>query len=143
MATTIFQALNHQLRANGISELIRGLEYAIGTTGNHPQSIILTLINEKLELHAMPEQGRVGSLTQQTHRHQDNLKTKMHQLSNHEISILKLIASHKTSKEIAAELFISPKTVANHRTNIARKLGLSGEQNSLLKWAIENKELLV
>lgn len=63
-------------------------------------------------------------------------------LSNHEINILKLIARQKTSSEIADMLFISPKTVSNHRSNISKKLELSGEQNSLLKWAIEHRELL-
>ena len=61
------------------------------------------------------------------------------ELSNHEINIVKLIAQQKTSAEIASMLFISPKTVANHRTNISKKLNLSGEQNGLLKWALEHK----
>ncbi|MEZ4988685.1 MAG: response regulator transcription factor [Saprospiraceae bacterium] len=63
-------------------------------------------------------------------------------LSNQEANILKLIACQKTSIEIARMLFISPKTVANHRTNICKKLNLKSVQNSLLKWAIEHKELL-
>lgn len=63
-------------------------------------------------------------------------------LSEHEINILKLIAQQKTTSEIASMLFISPKTVGNHRSNISKKLGLSGEQNGLLKWAMSRKELL-
>lgn len=63
-------------------------------------------------------------------------------LSDHEINILKLIAQQKTSSEIASMLFISPKTVSNHRSNISKKLGLSGEQNGLLKWAMSQKALL-
>ncbi|MFK8037641.1 MAG: response regulator [Crocinitomicaceae bacterium] len=43
-------------------------------------------------------------------------------LSKREIEIIKLIASGMTNKEIAKELFISPKTVDTHRTNIMRKL---------------------
>ncbi len=58
-----------------------------------------------------------------------------------EFRILKLIAGNKTSKEIASDLCISIKTVENHRTNIIKKLGLSGN-NALLKFAIENKSLL-
>ena len=65
----------------------------------------------------------------------DNLSTK-------ELNILRLIARQKTSMEIADMLFISPKTVANHRSNISKKLSLSGEQNGLLKWAIEHRHLL-
>lgn len=63
-------------------------------------------------------------------------------LSAHEINILKLIAMNKTSTQIADMLFISPKTVANHRTNISKKLQLDGQQNGLLKWALEHKEHL-
>jgi DNA-binding NarL/FixJ family response regulator len=58
-----------------------------------------------------------------------------------EIRILKLIAGNMTSKEIANDLCISFKTVESHRTNIARKLGLSGF-NALLRFAIEHKSLL-
>jgi len=52
--------------------------------------------------------------------------------------ILKLIADDKTSKEIAAELFISPRTVETHRTNICRKLDLSGSL-ALVKFAVTHK----
>ncbi len=67
----------------------------------------------------------------------------INQLTDHEMNILKLISMQKTSSEIADMLFISPKTVSNHRSNIGKKLALSGEQNSLLIWAIENKELFI
>ena len=52
--------------------------------------------------------------------------------------ILKLIANDKTSKEIAAKLFISPRTVETHRTNICRKLNLSGSL-ALVKFAVTHK----
>lgn len=75
--------------------------------------------------------------------HQKKLKDSiLSTLSDHELNILKLIARQKNTDEIAEMLFISPKTVSNHRANISKKLGLSGEQNGLLKWAIEHKDLL-
>jgi DNA-binding NarL/FixJ family response regulator len=55
--------------------------------------------------------------------------------------ILKLIAEEKTSKEIAEELFISPRTVETHRTNIARKLELHGSL-ALIKFAVTHKSEL-
>jgi DNA-binding NarL/FixJ family response regulator len=55
--------------------------------------------------------------------------------------ILKLIASDKTSKEIAEALGLSPRTVENHRTNMSAKLGLQGS-HSLLKFAFENRSRL-
>lgn len=58
-----------------------------------------------------------------------------------EIQVLKLISQNKTSKEIATELFISIRTVQNHRNNICHKLDLHGP-NKLLEFALKNKSLL-
>nr|WP_315207692.1 DNA-binding response regulator [uncultured Flavobacterium sp.] len=55
-----------------------------------------------------------------------------------ELKILELIAAQKTSKEIAELLYISSKTVRNHRYNMAKKLGVPAGNNSLTKWAISN-----
>jgi DNA-binding NarL/FixJ family response regulator len=44
------------------------------------------------------------------------------ELSDREIEVLKLIANGKENAEIAAELYISPKTVKNHISNILMKL---------------------
>jgi DNA-binding CsgD family transcriptional regulator len=55
-----------------------------------------------------------------------------------ESRVLQLIAEQKKSKEIAEILFVSEKTIRNHRYNIKKKLDLPKENNSLLKWAILN-----
>ena len=62
-------------------------------------------------------------------------------LTKAERRILKLIAEKKTSREIAAELFISPRTVEAHRANICTKLDLHGS-HSLLQFALENRSSL-
>lgn len=67
--------------------------------------------------------------------------TSFSQLTNTEIKVLKLISNNKTTKQIAQELFVSPKTIENHRTNICQKLDIHGT-NALLKFAIENKKKL-
>lgn len=59
-----------------------------------------------------------------------------------ELKIVRLVAESKTSKEIAAELFVSYRTIENHRSNICFKLGLHGS-NSLMKFALENKSKLL
>lgn len=56
--------------------------------------------------------------------------------------VLRSIAEYKTSKEIAGELFIHPRTVDNHRTNICHKLNISGS-HSLLKFALAHKSELL
>jgi DNA-binding NarL/FixJ family response regulator len=62
-------------------------------------------------------------------------------LSPSEKRILKLISLDRTTKEIAEDLGISPKTVENHRTNISRKVGVSGT-HSLLKFAFQHRSKL-
>lgn len=62
-------------------------------------------------------------------------------LTKAERRILKLIAEKKTSREIGAELFISPRTVEAHRANICSKLELTGS-HSLLQFALENRSAI-
>jgi DNA-binding NarL/FixJ family response regulator len=56
-------------------------------------------------------------------------------LTPRELEVLKLIAEARTSKEIAAELFISVKTVERHRQNILDKLGMR-DRVELTRYAI-------
>ncbi len=63
------------------------------------------------------------------------------QLTKTEKNILRSIAKNKTTKEIAREMFVSGKTIENHRANICRKLHISGN-NALLKFIIQHKELM-
>ncbi len=58
-----------------------------------------------------------------------------------ELTVLKLVGENKTSKEIAGKLFVSVRTVENHRTHICQKLGIKGH-NKLLQFALENKAVL-
>jgi DNA-binding NarL/FixJ family response regulator len=62
-------------------------------------------------------------------------------LTGTEVEILRLISENKTSAQIADELFRSVRTVENHRNNICKKLGLSG-QNALLLYAHDNRKKL-
>jgi DNA-binding NarL/FixJ family response regulator len=56
-------------------------------------------------------------------------------LTPRELQVLKLIAEAHTSKEIAAELVISVKTVERHRQNILDKLGMS-DRVELTRYAV-------
>ena len=55
-----------------------------------------------------------------------------------EKKILTYIGEEKKTKEIADLLFISEKTVKNHRYNMTKKLQLPNENNSLLLWVLRN-----
>lgn len=52
--------------------------------------------------------------------------------------VLRMIADYKTSRQIADELFVSPKTVQAHRANICLKLDVHGS-HALMRFALEHK----
>ena len=56
-------------------------------------------------------------------------------LTPREMEVLRFLADGRTNDEIAAALVISPHTVARHRENLMRKLGLHS-RSELVKYAI-------
>lgn len=58
-----------------------------------------------------------------------------------ERGVLKLIARNMTTRDIAQELGLSPKTVENHRSNICQKLGVTGN-NALVRLALQHANAL-
>jgi DNA-binding NarL/FixJ family response regulator len=68
-------------------------------------------------------------------------KPALDRLTPTERRVLALLGDYKTSKEIAAELFISIRTVERHRANICEKLDLHGA-HALIKFATENRSEL-
>lgn len=76
-------------------------------------------------------------LTQEFARtyHKGQLSKPFEPLTVREREILKLVAEGVPNKEIADLLFISVRTVENHRANIMRKLNISNTAN-LIKYAI-------
>jgi two-component system, NarL family, invasion response regulator UvrY len=59
-------------------------------------------------------------------------------LSNRELQVLRMIAGGKTIKEIAAELFLSEKTVGTYRTRLSEKMGL-GTNVELTRYALQHR----
>jgi len=59
-------------------------------------------------------------------------------LSERELEIIKLIAGGLSNKEIADQLFISPRTVDTHRTNLMKKLDIHNIAG-LVRFAFQNK----
>jgi DNA-binding NarL/FixJ family response regulator len=58
-----------------------------------------------------------------------------------ELRVLRLIADYRTTKEIAAALHVSPRTIETHRANVCQKLGLRGS-HALMKFALAHKDRL-
>jgi DNA-binding NarL/FixJ family response regulator len=114
-------AKGYILKESAVTEIVNGIKSV--ARGQHfvTPSLTVHLLNRRQRSQRLTEAlPGLSSLTPTEHR------------------ILQLVAAYKSSKEIAAELFIHYRTVENHRTNICQKLGLSGH-NALLKYAIKHK----
>jgi DNA-binding NarL/FixJ family response regulator len=72
-----------------------------------------------LQLGAAPDHARIEALAQPTQGSADC------GLTAREIQVLRLVAAGKTNAAVAADLFLSDKTVARHLSNIFAKLDLS------------------
>ena len=69
-------------------------------------------------LGAAPDLSRLDAIDKLAETPQD------HGLSRRELQVLRLLAAGKTNKAIAAELFVSERTIDRHVSNILTKLGL-------------------
>lgn len=86
-------------------------------------------------------QDKGSPLKEKTDTQKDNTLAAFSSLSKRESAILKLVAEGKTSKEISKKLFLSQRTVENHRAKMTRKLGVSGP-NGLIALAIKYKDII-
>ncbi|HXC37298.1 MAG TPA: response regulator transcription factor [Candidatus Acidoferrales bacterium] len=112
------------LKENAVEEIINAI--AAVAEGQH-------YFSPSVSGHLVRRRQRADSLALE--------KPGLKDLTKAELRILKLIAMKKTSREIAAELFISPRTVEAHRANISSKLELRGS-HSLLYFALSHKSEL-
>lgn len=85
-------------------------------------------------LSAFQNGSATGMGTQGGTIHDDELD----RLSNREQEVMRLIARGYTYKEVAAELFISIKTVETHVSSVLRKLQLSN-RTELTRWAADRR----
>jgi DNA-binding NarL/FixJ family response regulator len=69
-----------------------------------------------------------------------SIDAELDQLTPREREVLRLLARGYAYKEIAAELFISIKTVETHASNVLRKLQLSN-RHQLTRWAADRRML--
>lgn len=65
----------------------------------------------------------------------------LNELTATERRVLALLAEYKTNRDIAGELFVSVRTVENHRANICSKLNLHGT-HALMKFSLKHKSEL-
>jgi DNA-binding NarL/FixJ family response regulator len=70
------------------------------------------------------------------HKAQDTVLDPYETLTTRERETLQLAAEGRTNSDIAAALYISPRTVETHRANVMRKLGLQN-QADLIRYALQ------
>jgi len=109
------------LKENAVEDILNGLE--VVAKGDH-------YLSPSISGYLVRRRGRADELAQR--------KPGLGDLTKAERRVLKMISEKKTSREIAAELFISPRTVEAHRAHICSKLDLRGS-HSLLQFALENR----
>jgi DNA-binding NarL/FixJ family response regulator len=112
------------LKENAVEDILNGI--AAVAKGEH-------YLSPSISGYLVRRRGRADALAAK--------KPGLEDLTKAERRILKLVAENKTSRQIAAELFISTRTVEAHRANISAKLELSGS-HSLLLFALENRDAL-
>jgi DNA-binding NarL/FixJ family response regulator len=106
MTAVMAGACGYLLKDSSIQELIAGIRAA-----SEGESLISPQIAAKVL-----QQLRAQS------KDTDAAATIRAELSDRELEVLKLIANGKDNAQIARELYISPKTVKNHISNILMKL---------------------
>ncbi len=104
---------------------------------------IVTAINEVVAGRAFTSLPMTSYFTRRQNYNNvpDEQQLGLRGLTPTEHRILKLLSDYKTSKEIAAELSVSPRTVETHRLRICQKLNLQGS-HALMKFAVQYKSLL-
>ncbi len=117
-------AAGYVLKDGAIIEIVNGVR-VVASGRNY--------ISPELSTYLLNRANRVASLVKQ--------KPSLNALTPTERRVLKLIAENKMSREIAAELFISVRTVDHHRAHICEKLELRGP-NALMRFAVAHKSEL-
>ena len=109
------------LKNTGKEELLKALEALAAGTTFFSQPVLDTMVNNLRN----PEGNKNEHINSAA-------------LTSREKEIVKLIAHEQTNKQIAAALFISPRTVETHRKNIFRKTGVKSIAG-LIRYAFEHK----
>ncbi|MEW6127274.1 MAG: response regulator transcription factor [Acidobacteriota bacterium] len=112
------------VKESAVIDILQGIKTVYAGEFYFSPQLMAHLINRKKQITALYKQ-----------------KPSLSTLTATERKILLMISEQKTSRQIADELYISIRTVENHRNNICHKLHLKGT-HSLVKFALDNKSEL-
>ncbi len=107
------------------------------TKGSTPETLlqgIRSVAEGQFYLDGAASQELIAALENKGSKGRTVINNEYGQLSSREQEVLRMIAEGVPARDIAERLFISVKTVENHRTNILHKLGLKSTVD-LVKYA--------
>ena len=102
-------ATGYVVKESASERLLQGLKHLSGGDYFLDESISQQVVKKLME--SPPKEAKITDALYGT-------------LTHREQEVMRLLAGGLSAKEVAEKLFISPKTVENHRTNIMSKLGL-------------------
>ena len=108
-----------------VSAAIRAGAQGYLVKGSEPEDIERALHSVARGHVVLDEQIAPALLAQAASRVPSAAATAFPTLSPRELEVLDLVAAGRSNAEIAAALFVSPKTARNHVSNLLTKLGLS------------------
>jgi DNA-binding NarL/FixJ family response regulator len=101
-----------------------------------PQETVMAAIRRVLKGQTHLSEKMATKLLRSFSGHRNPDAPPLERLSDRELQIFRLIGQGRSVKDIADELFLSPKTVETHKEHIKQKLDLESS-NALLRYAIE------
>ena len=105
---------------DGAAERLRRAAPLVGDLGAHPLAEQIALLARRARIRLAGDDASGGQLPGDLGAGSGELG-----LTERELEVLRLVAAGRSNREIAAELFISPKTASVHVSNILGKLGVA------------------
>lgn len=102
-------AMGYMIKESAANNLVKGLETVAKGELFLDSALSQEVVFKLLQAKSTPSGGESDPYSTLTAREQE---------------VMRMLAEGLTTKEVAAKLYISPKTVENHRTNLMKKLGL-------------------
>jgi DNA-binding NarL/FixJ family response regulator len=103
-----------------------------------PQETVMAAIRSVLRGETHLSEKMAAKLLRSFSGNRDADAPPLERLSDRELQVFRLVGQGRSVKDIANELFLSPKTVETHKEHIKQKLNLQSS-NDLLRYAIETR----
>jgi len=127
LAETLIIIVSMFSRPELVREAVEAGATGYVTKGSTPETLLQSIravAEGQFYLDGVASQELIAALESKGSRGRTVINNEYGQLSSREQEVLRMIAEGVSPRDIAERLFISVKTVENHRTNIVHKLGL-------------------